>query len=287
MNLKEYPRPHYAINQFTQPHCTELCGKKFHFVMDNGFDVDLDFTGPDTVNWSIGGSEPKEATYECLKGDETTYLVDYDVRETLDTDHRTNHLFVIDLEQRLVTKVICSIGDNPRFPYLVKSEYDFGAIETEGHELTFIRHCFTTDMVGTRVEWHWNTSMRTHHNYFSAAFYRLTWPEDSSSEDEIGEPFQFLPSHDEVSRYIKIKDKMYLYCLTEELQERVLNGKCPFRSNNMIFLQNYERMRHVGRTFGSIEIKGKVVPCRTLFGAFGNPLELPEKELTAYNAFTV
>ena len=288
MNLKDFPRRDYAIGQFTQPHNRELAGKKFHFVMDNGFDIDLDFQCGDRLTWSYGGSQPKEAKYECLKGDNTTYVVNYDVIETLDTPHRTNHLFVIDLEQRLVTRVFCSIGDNPRFAYLVKSDYDFGAIQMEGYELPFKRHCFTGDLMGTRVEWHWNTEMWTQHLYFSPAFYRLTWTDFSSAVEEIGDPFELLPSHDEVAQYIKIKDKMYLFCLTEELQERVLDGKGAFRSNNMIFLQNYDRMMHVGRTFGSVEREhGVVVPCRCLFGAFGNLLDLPDSELNADNAFTV
>ena len=73
----------------------------------------------------------------------------------------------------------------------------------------------------------------------------------------------------------------------EELMERVLQGPV-FRCNNMIFLQNYDRMYHAGRTFGSIVGEGgKIVPCRTLFGSFGNPVELPEEVLYADNAYTV
>jgi len=36
LNLKNYPRREYAIDQFTQPHCSELEGKSFRFIMDNG-----------------------------------------------------------------------------------------------------------------------------------------------------------------------------------------------------------------------------------------------------------
>jgi hypothetical protein len=31
----------------------------------------------------------------------------------------------------------CYIGDNPKFPLLVRSEYDFAPIEEEGKELPF------------------------------------------------------------------------------------------------------------------------------------------------------
>ena len=102
----------------------------------------------------------------------------------------------------------------------------------------------------------------------------------------LGGPFELLPSHDDVTKVIKIKNKMYLFCLTEELMERVLQGPV-FRSNNMIFLQNYDRMVHAGRTFGTIMQDGKPVPCRTLFGSFGNPIKLPDEVLYAENAYTV
>ncbi len=291
MNLKNYPRKDYAIGQFTQPHCTELEGQNFYFVMDGGYDFELHITGKDTLTWNKVGEEPKCAKYECLKGDDTTYLLDYDVVETLGTDTEYNHLFVIDTEQRLVTMAVCHSGYNPRLPYLVKSEYDFGAIKVDGMELPFKRHCFTSQMVGTRVEWHWNINMWTHHNYYSSAYYTLTWPDDSEAVQNIGGPFESLPSHDDVSQYIKIKDNLFLYCLTEELMERVLNCEgrngSPFRSNNMLFLQNYERMMHVGRTFGHITMDGKTMPCRTLFGSFGNPIKLKDSVLYAENAYTV
>ena len=289
MNLKNYPRRDYAIGQFTQPHNPELEGQDFYFVFDGGYDFELHITGKDTLTYAKVGEELKEAKYECLKGDDTTYLLDYDIVDTIGTDHATNHLFVIDLEQRLVTRAICYIGYNERLPFLVKTDWDFGAIKVEGKELPFKRHCFTSDMIGTRVQWHWNYIMWTHHNYYSADYYTLTWPNDSDAVRALGGPFEYLPSHDDVSRYVKIKENMYIYCLTEELMERVIHGgpESPFRSNNMIFLQNYDRMMHVGRTFGHCMFDGKIFPCRTLFGAFGNPVKIPDEVLYAENAYTV
>jgi hypothetical protein len=80
---------------------------------------------------------------------------------------------------------------------------------------------------------------------------------------------------------------MYLFSLTEELMERIVGDKCQFRSNNMNFLQNYDRMYHVGRTFGTIRRDGVLGPCRTLFGAFGNPVKLDDTFLNAENPYTV
>jgi hypothetical protein len=287
LNLKNYPRKNYAIDQFTQPHYSELEGKRFHFIMDGGYDFDLKFTGEDACEWNIAGEEPKAARYACLKGDDTTYIVDYDLVEFLDTPNRVNHCFVIDLEQRLVTMAVHAMGRNPRFPYLVKSEHDFGAIEVEGMELPMKRHCFTKQLVGTRVEWHWNTSMLTQHDCYSTSYYRTTWPKASSAVEKTGDPFELMPASDEVAQYIKIKENMYLFSLTEELMERIVGDKCQFRSNNMNFLQNYDRMYHVGRTFGTMRTDGILGPCRPLFGAFGNPVKLDDGFQNAENPYTV
>ena len=291
MNLaKDYPRLDYSINQFTQPHVTELKGKNFRFVMDNGQIVLLNILCDTECEWGFEGGEMKKATYECLKGDDTTYLLDYDVAEKTELCDRENHLYVIDLEQNLVTRLVNTIGDNPRFPLLVKSVFEFGAIDVPGQPLTFKRHCYTGELLGTQVEWHWNYSMFTQHQYFSPNYYRITWPEVSSAVEKIGGTFEYLPSADEIAYYIKIKDGLYLFSLTEEWMERIIDGGVPtFRSNCMTFIQNYDRMYHVGRTFGSIDKPdgSETVPCRTLFGAFGNPLKLSHEFLNADNAFTV
>ncbi|MCR5174543.1 MAG: MoaF N-terminal domain-containing protein [Oscillospiraceae bacterium] len=288
MNLKNYPRKHYAINQFCQPHNHELKGRKFYFSMDGGTDYELEVTGEKTVLWNKAGEEAKEATYECVKGDDTTYLLDFDVADTFMTDHATNLVFIIDLEQRLVTVVTCWIGWNKKFPYLVKSDYDFGAIVVEGLETPFRRHCLTTQMVGTRVEWHWNYLMWTHHNYYSTNYYTLTWPDESIAVEELGGPFELLPCHDEIAQYVKIKENLFAFCLTEEMMERMSEGRILFRSNNMIFLQNYNKMMHAGRTFGHATTPdGKTFACRTLFGSFGNPVHIPDSIVDGDNKYTV
>ena len=60
MDLKHYPRRHYEIDQFTQPHCTELKGSKFYFVMDDGRDFELNFTGEDTLEWNWAGENQRK-----------------------------------------------------------------------------------------------------------------------------------------------------------------------------------------------------------------------------------
>ncbi|MDR0469471.1 MAG: molybdenum cofactor biosynthesis F family protein [Peptococcaceae bacterium] len=284
MNLKDYPRKVYSINQFTQPPCFELEGEKFFFVMDDGYDYELDITGKDTCTWNISGEAPKSETYQCLKSDDTTYILRYEVK---DADPRVGHTFVIDLEQRLVTMLVCKMGVNPKHPFLVYSHFDFGAIRIEGEALPFKRHGFTTDLIGTCVEWHWRSKMFTQHSYYCTDFYRITLPKSSEASQTLASTVRNTPSSDEPARYIKIKDKMYLFMLTEANSERIDGATRTHRSNNMVFLQNYDRMYHVGRTFGTNMVDGKPVPTNILFGAFGNPVELDPEFLNAPNPYIV
>ena len=283
MDLRNYPRRDYAIDQYTQAQSYELAGESFRFIMDSGYDTDLRVTGPDTCACSVLGGPETETRYFCLKADDDTYLFTY---ELPGGPHRASHTWVIDREQSLVTLLTCTRGLNPRFPYMVKSEYDFGAIERPGQALPFVRHCFTGEILGTTVQWQWSTDLVTQHAYVEPGYYRITWPPDSAAASF--ETFErLLPSTDEPARYVKIKDRMFLFTLTEEHMERHANGAAPFRSNNMSFLQNYDRMYHVGRTFGTLCENGQESDIFIPFGAFGSPVDLPEEFLRAKNPFTV
>ena len=285
MNLRDYPRKRYSINQFTQPPCYELEGENFYFVMDDGYDYELNITGKSTCSWNIVGEAPQNEEYTCLKSDDTTYILRYAIK---DAQPRAAHTYVIDLEQRLVTMLTTKIGVNPKHPYIVYSNYDFGAIRVEGEELPFKRHGFTSDLIGTQIEWHWKTQMYTQHSYYCTDFYRIKLPETGEARQVLGSSTQkSTPSSDEPACYVKIKENMYLFVLTESNEERIKGDEGMFRSNNMAFLQNYDRMYHVGRTFGTSYIEGVFHPTNIMFGAFGNPVELDEEFLNAPNPYIV
>ena len=284
MNLKDYPRKQYSINQFTQPSCYELAGRKFHFIMDDGYDYELEIADKETCSWNKVGETPKKEEYGCLKGDDTTYVLRYEVK---DANPRVGHTYVIDLEQSLVTMLTCKMGVNPKHPYLVYSHYDFGAIQVEGEELPFKRHGFTSDLIGTTAEWHWRSNMFTQHSYYCTDFYRIKLPDAGEANKALASTVRNTPSSDEPAVYIKIKEKMYIFTLTEANSERIDGDEGRHRSNNMLFLQNYDRMYHVGRTFGTSLIDGKFTPTNILFGAFGNPVELDEAFLNAPNPYVV
>ena len=284
MNLRDYPRKEYSINQFTQPNCYELAGESFFFVMDDGYDYELKITGKTTCTWNIVGEPPKSEEYQCLKSDDTTYILRYALK---DVEPRAGHTYVIDLEQSLVTMLTTKMGLNPKHPYLVYSHYDFGAIRVEGEELPFKRHGFTSDLIDTQVEWHWRTNMFTQHSYFCTNFYRIKLPDRGEANKSLASTIRNTPSSDEPAVYVKIKEKMYLFTLTEANSERIDGDEGRHRSNNMSFLQNYDRMYHVGRTFGTSLIDGKFTPTNIMFGAFGNPLELDPEFLNAPNPYIV
>jgi len=284
LNLRDYPRKEYSINQFTQPPCYELEGESFFFVMDDGYDYEMKFTGKDALTWNVAGEAPKSESYKCLKADDTTYMLRYEIGGS---NPRAGHTWVIDLEQRLVTMLICRTGVNPKYPLLVYSHYDFGAIRVDGEALPFHRHSFTSDLIGTTVEWHWRPKMFTQHSYYCANYYRIALPRHSLARQSLSSPVNNTPSSDEPACYIKIKDNMYFFVLTEVYSERIDWETNRFRSNNMAFLQNYDRMYHVGRTFGTTMADGKPVPTNILFGAFGNPVELDPAFLNAPNPYVV
>ena len=271
-----------AIDQYCPPLCFELAGKRFELAMDDGYAFCLNFTDGTSVEWSRAGGEAGTAPYKCLKADDTTYLVSY---ELTDVTPRVNHTFALDLENMLVTRIAARVGDNPQFPYLVNTEFTFGAIRREGRELTFKRHGYTSDMIGSAVQWTYGGELVTVHIYYCANFYRLTSPAGSKEDWAFKELMAALPSTDEPAVYIKLKDGMYLFSLTEQNAERLLQGRFQFRSNTLCFLQNYRRMTQVGRAFGTSTTPDGDINTNIMIGAYGKFAEVDPSFFTDPNPF--
>ena len=251
------------IAQYDFPKNFELIGRKFDFAMDDGIDYTLSFIDKETVEWNFENEAPQKATgYLCTKAEDTTYLVSF---ELAGAEKRTNHTWVIDLENQLVTRILSVIGENPK--------YEFGAIRQEGVPLkSYPRHGFTSDMTGNIVQWNYG-GMETVHVYYCSDFYRITYPPEKAGSRVFNEAMAKLPSSDEPTAYIKIKDGLYLFSLTEANMEKVIGDAIGFRSNTMAMLQNYNRLYLVGRTFGTRTVDGNNVALHTTFGAFGKLLE--------------
>jgi hypothetical protein len=281
MDLMQYPRPEFSIQHFARPNSWELDGRDFALVMDDGYDVALAFRDR-KLRFTREGSEPSpELAYFCFKGDDTTFFVSFDVSEL------ENHVYVLDLTQRLVTRLICRKGLNPKFPQVAQRFFCFGAIRMRGYKLPYKRHSFTTEHLGTTVQWRWSPTMVTKHAYLESDWYRITWNDKGAAADEFDATNEMIPATDDHAQYVKIKENMILLSVTEENGERLLGDRQMFRCDNLTLLQNYDRMYQVGRGYGDLCKDGAWRHIHVAFCSYGSPPELPEGFLERENPFTV
>lgn len=280
LDLMQYPREDYSIAHFARPNSYELSGKELYLVMDSGYNYILKFVG-NICRWCAEGQEAFEAEYMCFKADNTTYFLSFE------KNTKENHTYVIDMAQRLVTQLICRKGVHPINPHIMDRQFVFGAIKVPGYKLPYKRHTFSSEHLGTTAQWRWSPSLFTRHAYLESNWYRITWEDDGEASEDFDSTNEMLPSTDEHAKYIKIKDNMYLFSVTEETEERLLGDIQHFRCDNLALLQNYDRMFQVGRGFGDMVLDGKLKHLNIPLAAFGSPIELPEDFLNAKNPFTV
>ncbi|MDR0859113.1 MAG: MoaF N-terminal domain-containing protein [Oscillospiraceae bacterium] len=304
MDLRNFSKAGGAF-QYTPPRCYELAGQKFVLQMDDGYDILLNFLSRDTLEWNYVNKEPSAPQtdkYECLKGDDLIYLVSWNLAG-VDFKKRQNFTFVIDLEQYLVTHLIASVGRNPRWPYLVDTDFVFGAIQQEGVEYKhYPRHGFSNDMVGNVVQWQYSPDMATVHCYYAPNWYRITYPksaqasqEAAATTDNFNSLVSALPSSDDPSHLVKIKDGVYLVSCTEQNMEKILGAKAMFRSDTLCFLDNYNHVYDVGRGFGTMTMTNPETQEETdsdvfvMIGAYGKiqDPELYKDVLEAKNPYLV
>ncbi|MDR0311476.1 MAG: MoaF N-terminal domain-containing protein [Acidobacteriota bacterium] len=294
MDLRKFrPQGGNDITQYCPPLCFELAGQKLELQMDNGYDILLNFIDGKSMEWSwIGatpafepwmahGKSPKKEAYECLKGDDTTYLVSY---VCANIEPRVNHVWVIDMEKMLVTRVFCAVGKNPRWPLLITPEVDFGCIKQPGVEYkAYPRHGFSGDMIGNVVQWRYGSELSTVHAYYDPYFYRITYPLDNTTaaskktSENMNTMVNALPSSDEPINYIKIKDGLYLTVQTESYMEKIRGAAAGFRSDTFCFLENFKRVSFIGRGFGTMTNRenGKEInsPIHIMIGTYGNIID--------------
>ena len=278
------PFNNVSIYQYTQPLCYELAGRNIKLIMDDGYDFELRFLDKDRLEWNRVWEPAAAARYECMKADDTTYLLSYELEGIRP---RVHHTFVLDYENMLVTRIISTIGKNPRWPYLMTTEFEFGTIDDGREFKAYPRHGFTSDMIGNIVQWEYGSEMTTLHAYHCAHFYRLSHARDRVvSKEEAKENYAFvgyqwkLPSTDEPMVYIKIKDGMYLVSLIELYCEKLLGAEAGFRSNTLCFLQNYKRCYDVGLGFGTTtRPDGTDSETNSMICAYGRVIAAKDKEL--------
>ena len=282
MDLMKYPRENHSISHFARANCYELSGQTLELVMDDGYNIAL-MPEDGACAWRRDGEEEGHAPAMCFKADDTTYLLTFDVTE------RENHSYVLDLEQRLVTRLVCRKGVHPVNPHIMERTFTFGAIRMKGYKLPYKRHTFSSEHLGTTVQWRWSPELFTRHAYLESSWYRITWEDEGEAAEDFDDTNEMLPSTDEHAAYVKIKDNMFLFSVTEETEERMLGDIQHFRCDNLLLLQNYDRMLQVGRGFGDAARPGEAALHHIFvpLAACGSPIELPESFLNAANPFTV
>ena len=280
---KELPKPkqYEGMSQYRPPLCFELVGKKFELVLDNGYDYELSFTDRKNLSYGLIDGEKKVYAYDCLKAEDDTYFVNM---EMVGETPRTGLSFILDMEQSLVTVVYVRVGTNPKLPKLPETEIIFGAIRREDGTIPTIRHGYTTDMIGTAIHWRYGT-LQVVHVYSSERYYRLTIPKEEIERRRAMAPegermedfFNKERVYEEPSDYIKIKDGIYVFSMTESMMCRERG-----QGNNLLFLMNLNRMYDVGRSYGH-NAEGN--PENYTYGAYGMYVDASdtlEKRSTAY-----
>ena len=263
-------RKFIGLSQYRAPLCYELAGKHFHIVLDEGREYSLQFLDGENVQIAEKGQSYVWESYECLKGDETTFFVHI---MPAAAGGKINHTWVLDTEQRLVTLVLMEEDFDPEYPRLVRITPFFGAIKVPGRELPTIRHHLSRRMVGRHIFWHYNPGFAIQHIYQDAITCRAsTGSTDSkeamrrrledmlSSEDpdtraqgeeelrRYTEREKFYPFYEEPCFHIWIKDSLNLLCFVEEIMMR----RAPERNyggGGILLLQNIERVVDYGLCF--------------------------------------
>lgn len=254
-----------GLSQWRQPPNFELAGRRFEFVMDALPVCAADFVSSRRLVW-FDGKDQRNLPYTCAKIDNLTYFVNFEYQEG---GTRMNPTLVLDLEQSLVTLVVTQVGYSTKYPKMTGADHYFGAILGEG-PLPGIRHSYTEDFVGKRIRWHYSPVFQIVHVYYSSEAIRITFPQEALKamretpvEKLVPDAYDYVVNgYDEPTKYIKIKDRVYLINTCEQHK-----GMRHLSGNSMLFLMDVERVHDVGRSFGYAG--DHVTPENYMFSAHG------------------
>jgi putative NADH-flavin reductase len=259
---KEEDKPAFeGLSQYRGAFVHELANRTFQLIMDNGNDYVIQFLSGEVLEWAEKGQPFKWETYECLKIDEETYFVNF---EMTNTPCRIGMTLVFDLEDSLVTAVVAKQKDNKRYPDMVSNEFIFGAIKVDGKKLPLKRHGFTDDLIGKQILWKYSPEFSIVHVYYHSNYIRVGRIPGAPRNIEMEAAFRQHP-YDEVCRYIKIKKNIYLVSFCEQNFTKI--GKT---GNCLTILMDISRLHDVGRSFG-LGMGGR--PENYLFSAIGKMVE--------------
>lgn len=264
-----------GLSQYRVPLSFELAGRHFHVVLDDGREFSLNFLDGETLQWAEKGQPYVWDTYECLKGDETTYLVHV---QPECGKGKINHNWILDTAQRLVTFVLLEEGYNPEFPKLIRTTPFFGVIKVPGRALPEKRHHLSKRMVGRHIFWHYNPGFSIQHIYHSPINCRASAGNGLSATEGLENMFaselnspdpevrrkaqakiekykerkEYYPFYEEESFHIYINDHLNLFCFLEENMNR-LSPAHDEGGGGILLLQDIERVIDMGLCFSAGE----------------------------------
>ncbi len=269
--MAEEKSKYSGLGQYKAPFCFELGGRHFCLAMDDGREFSFFFADGETVRYAEKGREFVWDTYECLKGDDTTYFVH--MRPAAEKG-RVNWSLILDTAQRLVTVIRMEEGVDPELERLIRVTPFFGAIRVPGRELPKIRHHFDDRMVGRHVTWHYAPGFSIQHIYhgphclransgtgFASAADAIQHQLDTEllhAPQEVRDAqlqrLAFIrsietvyPFYEEPCFHIWINERLNLFCFFEENQLRCVPGHQ--RGGGILLLQDVDRVADVGLCF--------------------------------------
>ena len=281
----KYPNPFLpeapwnGLEQFREPLCYELKGRAFQLVMDNGHTYALQFLSEEMLAWGEQGKPMRWDTYECLKLDDVTYFVNW---ELYGTPLRTCLTVVLDLKADLVTAVHAQIGAVKTAPYLVTNDIIFGAVKAPGKPLNPMRHAFTPDLTGRNIFWRYSSNFGITHAYITEHYLRVPigqpreLPPNATPEQiaERDREYQKRKAHlfEIPAFYVKIREDVYFFGFIEETECRQDPTLC---GNSLIMVMDTNKVHDVGRCFAS-DYENHYAPQNFVFSAFGAFHDTPD-----------
>ncbi|MBR1586489.1 MAG: MoaF N-terminal domain-containing protein [Clostridia bacterium] len=271
--------PWNGLEQFREPLCYDLKGRAFQLVMDNGCRYALHFLSEEMIAWGEQGKALRWDTYECLKLDDKTYFVNWEI---FGTPLRHCLTLVLDLQADLVTAVHARIGEVKTAPYLVTHDIVFGAIKTPGKPLNPMRHAFTPDLTGKNIFWRYSSNFGITHAFITEHFLRVPigqpreLPPDATQEQirERDAEYERRKKHlfEIPAFYVKIREDVYFFGFIEETECRQDPTLC---GNSLIMVMDTNKIHDIGRCFAS-DYENHYAPQNFVFSAFGAFHQTPD-----------
>ena len=275
---KLYPNPFLPeapwndLEQYREPLCYELAGKSYQLVMDNGLTYALQFISGEMLAWGERGKPMRWDTYECLKLDEETYFVNWEV---YGAQPRNCITLALDLQADLVTVVHAKLGAVPNFPYIVTQDIIFGAIKQPGKPLNPVRHGYTPDLAGRNIFWRYSSNFGITHAFVSEHYLRVPigqpreLPADATEEEreERDKEYAMRKTHlfEIPAFFIKLREDVYFFGFIEETGCREDPTLC---GNSLIMIADMNRVHDIGRCFAS-DYRNNYARQNFVFSAFG------------------